>query len=123
MVGIQVTGQIWRSSYTDDVVGGAVPSGTVLYSPVYARIAPNKSTLALLEQGLETPSIFSAIFQPQVELRQNDQFQVTAPSTSHYLNQKFRILSVQRSSMEDARRKHMVVTMRRMEIANANDLQ
>lgn len=122
--GLLHTGHIIRFSYpVDDDQGGALPSGTVLYSPVFARIFTEKPTLALLEQGLLTPEMFSAILEPgDMLLNHNDQFEVTAPNISPYLNLKFRIVSIQSPSMLDGRR-YVRVVMRRFVIAASNDLQ
>lgn len=122
--GLLHTGHIIRFSYpVDDDQGGALPSGTVLYTPVFARIFTEKPTLALLEQGLETPELYSAILEPgDMLLNHNDQFQVTAPNLSPYLNEKFVIVSIQSPSMLDNRR-YLRVVMRRFEIAHSNNLQ
>jgi len=122
--GLLHTGHIIRFSYpVDDSVGGALPTGTVLYTPVFARIFTEKPTLALLEQGLETAELYSAILEPgDMSLNHNDQFQVTAPNISPYLNEKFVIISIQSPSMLDNRR-YLRVVMRRYEIAHSNNLQ
>jgi hypothetical protein len=122
--GLVHTGKIWRFSYNvDDDQGGALPSGTVLYNPVFARIFTEKPTLALLEQGLETPELFSATLEPgNLDLHHNDQFQVDAPALSPWINKKFVIVSIQTPSMLDGRR-YMRVVMRRFEIAHTNNLQ
>jgi len=122
--GLLHTGHIIRFSYLqDDSQGGAVPSGTVLYNPVFARIFTEKPTLALLEQGLETPELFSAVLQPgTLDLHHNDQYQVDAPNLSPWIGLKFVIVSIQTPSMLDGR-KYLRVVMRRFEIAHANNLQ
>ena len=122
--GLLHTGNIIRFSYNaDDDQGGALPSGTVLYSPVFARIFTEKPTLALLEQGLETAELYSAILEPgDISLNHNDQYQVTAPNISPYLNERFVIISIQSPSMLDNRR-YLRVVMRRYEIAHSNNLQ
>lgn len=122
--GLLHTGHIIRFSYpVDDDQGGALPSGTVLYTPVFARIFTEKPTLALLEQGLLTPELFSAILEPGgMDLRHNDQYEVTAPNISPYKNLKFVIVSIQTPSMMDSR-KYTRVVMRRFEIANSPNLQ
>ena len=73
--GLLHTGHIIRFSYPfDDTTGGALPSGTVLYTPVFARIFTEIPTLALLEQGLETPELYSATLEPgNLDLHHNDQ--------------------------------------------------
>lgn len=122
--GINHTGRIWRfTSPTDDNVGGALPTGTVIYSPVFARIFTEKPTLALLEQGLETPELFSAILEPgNILLEHNDQYEVTDPNISPYKNLRFVIISIQNPSMLDERR-YVRVVMRRFAVAHSNTLQ
>lgn len=122
--GLLHKGHIIRFSYpADDSTGGALPSGTVLYTPVFARIFTEKPELALLAQGLETPELFSATLEPgNMDLHHNDQFQVDAPNLSPYLGKKFVIISIQTPSMMDERR-YMQVVMRRFEIAHTNNLQ
>lgn len=122
--GLLHKGQVIRFSYpADDDQGGAVPSGTIIYNPVFLRIFTEKPTLALLEQGLETPELFSAIIEPgTIALHHNDQIQVTEPNISPYLGLKFVIVSIQTPSMLDVR-KYVRVVMRRFEIAHNNNLQ
>lgn len=122
--GLIYTGRIWRFTYTDDSQGGAVPTGTVIYLNVFARIVPQKPTLALLEQGLETPAIFSAMIAPgdKIALKNNDQFENTGPNISPYLGQKFVIVSDPAASMLDGR-KYWKVFMRKFEVAHSNNLQ
>lgn len=123
--GLYLQGRVWRftASSNDDSVGGAVPTGTVLYTPVFARLHSEKPTQALLEQGLVTPEIFRAtIFPPTMVLQHNDQLEITNPITSIHYGKKFVIIGVQYSSMDDPRR-FISVTMRRHEIATENNLQ
>jgi hypothetical protein len=122
--GLLHTGKIWRFSYLqDDSQGGAVPSGTVIYNPVFARIFTEKPTLALLEQGLETPAMYSAIIEPgDIAIQNNDQYEETGPNISPYLGWRFVIVSDPQPSMLDSRR-YWKVVMRRFQIAHTNNLQ
>lgn len=118
-------GRIIRFSYpSDDGVGGAVPTGTVLYNSVFARIFTEKPTLALLEQGLETPEMFTALLSPgNMDIQHNDQYEELAPPISPYLNKKFVIVSIQRPSQLDAGRQYLRIVMRRFEEAHSSELQ
>lgn len=129
--GFNNTGRIWRftASSSNDDVGGAVPTGTILYSPVFSRIASERPTLALLEQGLETPEIFRAelsyvTYSPTgtFDVQHNDQYEVTYPPVSPHYNLRFVIIGVQHVSFNDDR-KYLRVTMRRLVTANDNLLQ
>lgn len=123
--GLYLTGRIWRftSNPHDDEIGGANPSGTVIYSNIQARIEAEPPTLALLEQGLETPTIFVGLLTPgNLILNHNDQLEITSPILSPYVNERFRIIGIQPSSMIDSR-SFIVVTLRRLVEAHSNALQ
>ena len=122
--GLLHTGKIWRFQYlNDDDQGGALPSGTVIYNSVFARIFTEKPTLALLEQGLETPAMYSAIIEPgDIAIQNNDQYEETGPNISPYLGWRFVIVSDPQPSMLDSRR-YWKVIMRRFQIAHSNSLQ
>lgn len=128
--GLNLAGRVWRfTTPQDDDQGGALPTGTILYNPVYSRIKSEKPTLALLEQGLETPEIFTAQLTyaafnatGSFDVQHNDQYEVTYPPISPHYGKRFVIIGVRPSEMLDQRR-YLQVTMRRMEIAHPNDLQ
>lgn len=124
--GLNQVCQIWRFSYPqDDTVGGAVPSGTVVYSSIDIRIDSKAPTQALLEQGLETPTIYQAIVhEGNIEIEHNDQVQIIAPAYGFFYNKKFRIIGIQRSSNHPFQdRNQVVLTLKRWEKSHANDLQ
>lgn len=122
--GLNSKGQIIRFSYpADDDQGGAVPSGTVLYNNVYARISEKRSTQALLEQGLETPSIFDAILEPgSMVLESNDVYEDSSYPANPFYGKKFVIIGVHLPSLVD-RRKYIAVSMRRFDVAHSENLQ
>lgn len=128
--GLNIKGRIWRfTTPNDDSVGGAVPTGTILYEPVFTRIRSEKPTLALLEQGLITPEIFTAhmsyaAYSPTgtFNVQHNDQYEVTYPPISPHYQKRFVIIGVRPPSFNDDRR-HLIVTLRRIETANSNLLQ
>jgi len=128
--GLNLKGKVWRfTNSNDDDQGGARPSGMVLYDPVFSRIKSEKPTLALLEQGLETPELFSghlsyALYSPtgSFDVQHNDQYEVDWPPISPFYQKKFVIIGVRHASYNDNRR-YLQVTLRRMETANSNNLQ
>lgn len=131
VAGLNLNGRIWRMSTLggDDDQGGAVPSGTVIFDPVASRIRSEKPTLALLEQGLETPEIFTGILAYSAysltgtfDVRHNDQYEVTHPPISPYYGKRFVIIGVRPAGVNDSRR-YLLVTLRRLETANSNELQ
>ena len=121
--GLYLTCNIIRFAYTDDIVGGALPTGTVIYSNLLARIQAEPPTQALLEQGLETPTIFNALIAPgTLVIKHNDQLQVINPPMSPFYNEIFRVIGVQESTMVDPRA-FGILTLRRIENTYPNVLQ
>lgn len=130
IAGLNLKGRIWRFTYpADDDQGGSVPTGTVLYEPVFSRIRSEKPTLALLEQGLETPEIFTSTLSYTAysvtgtfDVQHNDQYEVTHPPISSFYGKRFVIIGVRHVSYDDNRR-FLQVSLRRLETANPNLLQ
>lgn len=124
--GINRVAELTTFSYpNDDVVGGAQPSGTVLYDNLVVRIKSEEPTLALLEQGLQTPTIYTAlVFAGNIEIKHNDQLRFTAPVNDWFYNKRFRVIGVQRSSNHPAQDRNQIrVTLRRFEESHANNIQ
>jgi len=98
-------GNIIKYTYPeDDSSGGAVPSGTVLYENVQLRFHAQQPTQVLLEQGLETETLFSISAHPAtMDVEHNYEIEITAPTYSWYYQKRFRIIGVQPPSMN---RKH-----------------
>lgn len=118
VAGLNLLVSIWKYTYpADDSQGGAVPSGTMVYSNVPARIQSEKPTMALLEQGIETPTMFSAVVHPgTLVIEHNYEIQVTAPQKSLYYNERFRVIGMQHTSVyADDPRGFVLLTLRRVE--------
>lgn len=122
--GLNLLCQVIRiTDQADDSIGGAQPSGTVLYPKVYARIEARKPTQAILEQGLAVPTIYTMVVSPgNLDIHFNDQIEVTFPPRSYYYGKRFIVIGLQRSGMTDIRQ-FQILTLRRIEQANRNLLQ
>lgn len=129
--GMNLRGKIWRMQTVgrDDDIGGAVPSGTIVYDNISARISPLEPEMALLQQGLETEEIYNGVFQypylplyTNFDVRHNDQFEVTWPRINIHYGKKFVFIGVQYMSYDD-QRKYLVGQLRRLVTANDNELQ
>jgi hypothetical protein len=83
--------RIWRINYDpDDVVG-----------EVRARLESNPEDQLLLQQGLETEKTFNALVIPgTLEIKERDELQIIEPDHHPYYADRFRITSVQYSSMD-----------------------
>ena len=88
--------RIWRMTQkTDDIVGGAVYSGTAYYPDVLTRFQAMPEEELLLQQGIETERIFSVIVVPALlVIKERDELEVTKPLDHVYYGKRFRIVSV-----------------------------
>jgi len=122
--GINSKARIWRlSNKDDDVVGGAMLSGTVQYANILCRMDAIPSEQLLLQQGLETTKMFTATLVPgNLDIRERDELEIIAPYDHVYLGNRFRIIEVRRQIF-NARNpnNYMVVTMDRR--IRAHDIQ
>lgn len=108
----------------DDVVGGSVPSGTVVFQNINIRVSSEKPVMALLQQGVETEEMFSAFIHPgNIDVKHNDQLEFTAPNNDWFFGKKFRIVAVQRSSNVSQDRNLIRLSLTRIEESRANVLQ
>lgn len=129
MAGVNHTGKIIRQynlPYSDDEIGGSVPSGTIIKDPVFCRIEQMPATQVLLEQGLEVPDMYKAFAfytGDPLDIRTNDQLEIYAPQISPFFTKIFRVVGYRHSSQQDDRRKFVELTLRRHEISRTEGLQ
>lgn len=118
-IGTNLLGDLYEYTYpSDDDVGGALPSGTVVYSNFRLRLQTLKPTEALLEQGLESVGFFTAHIIPYtVPVKHNNEIEITAPSNSPHYGNRFRIIGEpQRPSMAPSDpRNYLIVNVKRVE--------
>lgn len=108
--GLNLRARVWRmSELVDDVIGGAVLTGTVLYESIYARIQPLKSTEAQVIQGLEWDRILRCEVYPNtLDIRENDELEVIWPPQHYYLNTRFKVWKVQRDGLHPLDRRNIM---------------
>jgi hypothetical protein len=103
VAGLNLTIAVFRFVYIDDDVGGSVPSGTLVYQNISARridhlIAFRKNAfLEAGEQGLETDrtNLF-ALYPATMDVRENDELQITNPPNNWDYHNYFRVIQVMR---------------------------
>lgn len=118
--------RVWHFvTIADDAVGGAVPSGTVIYEHAHARISQLKPTMPLLEQGIETNKLYSfAIDSRDLAIQEPDIIEITSPVTHFDYGKKYRALAIQRQSFApNDRRQYLIVTASRIEQAHGENYQ
>ena len=114
-----------RKTYpTDDIVGGAVPSGTVVYENVQGRIQSATPIPAFAMQGVETNKIYIGTFFPgTLIIEEYDECEVTSPLNSPHYGKRYRIDTVQTSSMHPGDpRSQLILTMVRA-VKHGNEYQ
>jgi hypothetical protein len=96
MAGYNIRASIFRQNNDlDDVVGGAMITGTLVYQDVISRMQGNKPVQALLQQGLETERTFTALVIPgTLDIRERDEYEVTEPFDHVYHGMRFRVVGV-----------------------------
>jgi len=123
MAGLRERANIWRIHFpTDDIVGGAVSSGTLQYANVMTLLDHKLPSQILLQQGLETLKTFTATIVPgTLDIRERDEYEPVFPYNHPYINVRFRITGVAKSSnMPFNPNNYMVLSLTRDVIAHAN---
>ena len=97
--GLNIKVNIWRmSDDTDDVVGGAMITGTVAYQDIQARLTLRRPSQVFLEQGLEVDKIGDVLVQGHnLTIYERDEIQVVWPLTHAFYGDRFRVQGVQPS--------------------------
>jgi hypothetical protein len=98
VAGLNFSCQVWRFNYIDDSVGGAVPSGTMVYDNVQARRIerPSYKMLAGM-QGLESEryELFE-LYPATIIVLENDEITITNPPNHWDYHQWFRVMQIKR---------------------------
>lgn len=96
MAGYNARCSIFRmNNDTDDSVGGAMITGSLVYEQIQTRLQGNKPVQALLQQGLETERTFTALVIPgTLDIRERDEYEITEPYDHIYHGVRFRVVGV-----------------------------
>lgn len=115
MNGLNLRANIWYiTNASDDIVAGAVLTGTLAYHDVPVRIEEQRVTQVILEQGLETAKLYDCVLQSRVIIHERDEVEVTKPSTHRLFGKRLRAMVVQHDSLIDPRA-HQECVLRRVE--------
>lgn len=114
---------IWRISEVagDDVVGGALITGTPLHTRIRGRIESIKPTQLLLEQGLEYSRLWNVAIQPSsLDVRERDELEITHPADHLFFGERFRILAIEYTGMRPTdSRNFLQLTVRHVDFARS----
>lgn len=94
MAGYNMRFAVYRISFpSDDTVGGAQTSGTLVYDQVQGRFQAQPTQQLLLQQGLETERTFTALVIPgTLTIYERDELEVIEPYDHPYHGQRFRVV-------------------------------
>ena len=78
-------------------MGGALPSGAIIYENVQARLQDTSPIAAFAIQGVETNKIHQAeVYPGTLDIREYDQFEVVSPPNHPWVSLKMGIDTVQK---------------------------
>jgi len=94
-----IRANIWRKSYTDDGIGGAVETGTIVYNNEWTRMdSYMPRQIEIGKEGKETDRNFTFFFrynrQQNLDIRENDVIEIIFPEHHIYYGQTFRVRGV-----------------------------
>lgn len=98
--GLNIKVDVIRTNYaSDDVVGGAVVTGTTVYSHLPFAMTPRRPSQVSLEAGLETETFYDGtcsqtFYRSLVAIQERDEIQVVHPPEHPLYNLRFRVLGV-----------------------------
>jgi hypothetical protein len=121
--GLNIAIAIWHyTTPSDDAGGGALASGTYSYPYVNARMEQSRADSLLLQQGLEVVKVWNVLCQPaNLLVYERDEIEVVWPNNHRYFHQRFRIVSVEESSINpDVSTGNLLLRVVRREISHAN---
>ena len=124
--GLNCAVNVIRLTYTtDDDVGGANPSGTVLHSHLRAFIEQDLIDSGFFQQGLEAIKTFSGmIWGNNLQVREQDELEIVSPPNHQYYGKRFRVMDARYDSRHPAiKQKYLLVKLTRSQIAHAEPYQ
>jgi len=97
VTGLNIRVNVWHIDTVahDDLVGGAIITGTNVYSNVQARIEEIPAQMLLVQQGLETVTTYRMTFVPgTLTIYERDEIEVVQPRDHYFYGQRFRVRGV-----------------------------
>lgn len=92
--GLNVRFNVWRIlTSDDDIVGGAMISGSLVYEGVPGRFQKLNATQVFVEQGLETERVFTCHLVPgTLDIKERDELQLVQPTDHPMCGHRFRVV-------------------------------
>ena len=120
--GLNIHIRFWRmTTPVDDEIGGAVPTGTIIYDDVPARIEPVRPDYVLIQQGIETTNLYTCVCRPaNLAIKEYDEAEVVFPLNHNLINKRLLVRNIQDTSIHPSdSRGYLVLTLERKFDAHA----
>jgi hypothetical protein len=120
--GLDIRIRIWHYTYpSDDEIGGAMPTGTVSYSDMLARIHAIEPDKVFLQQGIETVRTYRCTCRPGTNLvYEQDEAEVIWPPEHRFYHQKYRVNGVSETNFHPRdSRAYLILNLTREEKSHA----
>jgi hypothetical protein len=93
--GFNIKARVWRVCFanSDDVVGGAVVTGTYVYCDVPARMHEKPVDHVFFQQGIEVVKTFQMMVKPStLMIYDRDEVEITWPTDHRFYGKRFRVM-------------------------------
>ena len=92
--GFNIKARVWRVCFDDDdVVGGAMVTGTYVYCDVLSRLHERPVDHVFLQQGIETQKTFQMMVKPSsLMIYDRDEVEITWPTGHRFYGKRFRVM-------------------------------
>lgn len=125
--GLILACKIWKFTDGYDSVGGALPTGTVIYENVELRLQNSPNSLDLNIQGYETAKFFSATLHQRAGMNlveKKHYLEISSPTNHRYYGKMFRIVSIQEPNFHPADpRRYLLVNLERVDSSRGEGYQ
>lgn len=121
--GLNVFMRVWHlTNDDDDVIGGAMITGTLIYENIPATITETAGSIVMAQQGYEVPSTFTVYAKmPQGVIQELDELELTYPVTHPLYHKRLRVIRIHLKSIGTGSRRNFVhMTVTRSDYAHAN---
>jgi hypothetical protein len=120
--GLNIHVRFWRmTTPVDDEIGGALPTGTIIYDDIHARIEPMRPDYLLIQQGIETNNLYTCVCRPpNLAIKEYDEVEVVFPLNHNMINKRMLVRNIQDTSIHPSdSRGYLVLTLERKFDAHA----
>ena len=124
VAGFNIKVSVWRVSFAtaDDEVGGAITTGTYVYTNIPARLHEKPTDHVFFQQGIETVKTFQMTVKPStLVIHERDEIEITWPSEHRFYQDRFRVMGDAYSNFHPREeRGYLILDLTRSVRAHAN---